>query len=603
MRIQYLTVIFVIITLPIIIITSVYNRMQIKTINLQKEYDSRLIDATYDAIKAYQINISNNENFTAANSRRRDVEAAIETFITSLSTGLGIGGYGTQSLKTYIPAILFTLYDGYYIYAPTENETEDGTKIQHMLKPRVKYSQRYVHGDTDVVICYTLDNYMTVYGKVGTEYVRKSGYLNYYLLNESIAETKETLSERLFVTKEFFATYTKKFKYIKLEDDTKVYFDEQKNLWFKFDNTVAKTAQYIVESYNINECVGEEILEINGIDYGFDYSKASESTYVERFIKEYKYFYREVNGYKIKTYFDEEYKRYFTYSNAETSKKIITSDVDLEYPGDESYYTYIKNSKEFTQWVVNKLGQLQISDARGPGNDDIEIFKDDTTKFLSFSEYNKPEEANSLYATHKREVIKLSIENNLASAINNYDKISVALDSTYHFKMPIIKENEWDKILNNISLVTFVQGLPTGFKTYNNYSIVTSTTNEEYVTDDTIYFTSPNSDVYHRIGCQELDITQGIVGYRNSDFQKTKKTIERGANGSADKVIYYYKHTQLPCYYCIVNRIGSRERNIFDINSSDYNLADANERRKQFYKALGRERYTVMANETPMSTK
>ena len=187
MRIQYLTIIFVIIILPIIIITSVYNRMQINTIRLQREYDARLTDATYDAIKAFQINTLSSDFSSNDDSQRRNVEATIETFLTSMSTGLGVGGYKEGYVKPYIPAILFTLYDGYYIYSPTDNNG----KIEHVVKPMISYSQRYVYGDIDIVINYTLDNYMTIYGKVGTEYVRKAGYLNAYVLSDTIENKSE----------------------------------------------------------------------------------------------------------------------------------------------------------------------------------------------------------------------------------------------------------------------------------------------------------------------------------------------------------------------------------------------------------------------------
>ena len=201
MKIQYLSIIFVIIILPVIIITTVYNRLQIKTIQMQKDYDDKLITASYDAIKAFQINTEKNEYSTVSDSKRRDIEAAIETFMTSLSTGLGVGGYGTNYLKPYVPAMLFTLYDSYYIYAPTY----DNGELEYILKPSVAYSQRYVQGNTDVVINYTLDNYITVYGNVNGEYVRKSGYLNYFLLNQDVPEQTEELSERLFITEESFA--------------------------------------------------------------------------------------------------------------------------------------------------------------------------------------------------------------------------------------------------------------------------------------------------------------------------------------------------------------------------------------------------------------
>lgn len=131
-----------------------------------------------------------------------------------------------------------------------------------------------------------------------------------------------------------------------------------------------------------------------------------------------------------------------------------------------------------------------------------------------------------------------------------------------------------------------------GFKTYNNYAIVTSRRNQDYVTEDTIYFINENKNTYHRIGCTELDCTTA-VGYRNSDFERFKITVS-SSDGGGEESVYYYRHDALPCYYCIVNRYGNKEKNIFDQELEEvYNTDEAKQLREKYYKALGRERYNV----------
>ena len=61
MKLQHLAIIFVIIILPITIILSVYTDHQIKVINYQAQYSSYLLNASYDAIKAFQLNTINNK--------------------------------------------------------------------------------------------------------------------------------------------------------------------------------------------------------------------------------------------------------------------------------------------------------------------------------------------------------------------------------------------------------------------------------------------------------------------------------------------------------------------------------------------------------------
>ena len=60
MKIQYLAVVFIIIMLPISLVFSEYTSAQVETVSLQISYDTKLDNATYDAIKAFQINTINN---------------------------------------------------------------------------------------------------------------------------------------------------------------------------------------------------------------------------------------------------------------------------------------------------------------------------------------------------------------------------------------------------------------------------------------------------------------------------------------------------------------------------------------------------------------
>ena len=162
MKIQGLAVIAIVIILPMAIILNTYSASQIKTLDLQISYDSKLQSATYDAIKAFQMNMSNSTTSDLANSKMRDIQASITTFYNSLSSHFDMAGYGEDVLKDYVPAIVYTLYDGYYIYS-TYNNTLDvkndvtnpsgdefysqasyqnGENI-YGLKPYIYYSCRY----------------------------------------------------------------------------------------------------------------------------------------------------------------------------------------------------------------------------------------------------------------------------------------------------------------------------------------------------------------------------------------------------------------------------------------------------------------------------
>ena len=174
MKVQYLAVVFIIIMLPISLVYSEYIGAQLQTVSLQISYDTKLDNATYDAIKAFQINTMNNSTSDIADSKIRDVEASANAFFKSLGTSFNMVGYDSEALSNYVPALVFTLYDGFYIYSQFQNvlsETdvkddstyENGQSITG-LKSYISYSCRYKKGSIDVTITYSLDNYITVQG-------------------------------------------------------------------------------------------------------------------------------------------------------------------------------------------------------------------------------------------------------------------------------------------------------------------------------------------------------------------------------------------------------------------------------------------------------
>lgn len=186
MRIQDLAIVFLIIILPISIILAAYTQYQIQTINTQTLYDNKLSSATYDAIRAFQINTGENKLSDLNNSRVRDLEASVSTFRNSVMSTFALDGYSQDDLNSYIPALVYTLYDGFYIYSPYKNmnyryETQknpngtdktdskenvlydkekpkdgNGDNI-YGLKPYISYSCRYRKGDNiDVIITYAI---------------------------------------------------------------------------------------------------------------------------------------------------------------------------------------------------------------------------------------------------------------------------------------------------------------------------------------------------------------------------------------------------------------------------------------------------------------
>lgn len=273
MKIQNLAVIFIIIILPISLILTSYVQNQVKTLGLQVSYDTKLNNATYDALKAFQLNTFNSDTSDLSNSKMRDVEASANTFFTSIASNFNMEGYNKDVLKDYVPALVYTMYDGYYIYSPytntlSNNEQKDdatysnGEKI-YGLKPYVYYSCRYKKDDIDVVITYTLDNYITIQGKVNGESVYKYGYLldNIIVNSDSVAYRQISIDEE--VTEEFVDS-TNKRQYVKI-NGVKSY-KENDGSWYtnlngekirdsNHGNTNKSGKQYYIEAYNFTNWV------------------------------------------------------------------------------------------------------------------------------------------------------------------------------------------------------------------------------------------------------------------------------------------------------------------------------------------------------------
>ncbi len=170
MKLQYLIIIFLLIMTPIYLVFSRYIDVQMEKINIQNTYDIRLREATYDAVKAFQTNTINSFLYVPE-TRVKFSKASVNSFFTSLNLAFGYNGESKTLMNGYVPAVVLTMYDGYYIYAPFVNELtnvkdedvdedyKDQTTLTE-LKPYITYSCRYKKGSTDYIIIQTICNYI-----------------------------------------------------------------------------------------------------------------------------------------------------------------------------------------------------------------------------------------------------------------------------------------------------------------------------------------------------------------------------------------------------------------------------------------------------------
>ena len=471
MKIQSLAVIFIIIMLPISLVLTAYVQNQVQTINLQTSYDEKLTNATYDALKAFQLNTINSSTSDLANSKLRDINASVNTFFNAIAEHFNLAGYDKDTLQSYVPALVYTMYDGYYIYSPFTNTLDDedagttytdGEKL-YGLKPYIHYSCRYVKGGIDVVITYTLDNCITVEGTINGKGVYKTGYL----LDDVNVSGSGTVT----------------YRGTTIEQESLL---EQVGFY--------ENGNFTNQPYPYTKKDGAKIY--NEGDHSFTM----------------------LNGQKINTA-----------TNYGTT--------------DSSAIEYYKNAYEFTKWVRDNLGGLTTSsivDENGDYNTLQEEFGSGLNIFGSQGNINI-EDPNSDFNQHRLAVIRYTIEKNLSIAIANYNRYASATSA--NFQMPELQEDEWEEILNNVSIISFMQGLSIGGKIYNGYSIVTNTKTKEVVNTDAIYIIT-NDGYYHRATDTDLIGNNNIqdVAYLNIDFERNSVT-----NGTTTQ--YFYPHTELRLLY------------------------------------------------------
>ncbi len=523
MKIQYLAVIFIIIILPISIVCSQYISSRIELKKIEMGYDENLSSATYDAVKAFQLNTVNNAISDRATSKTDNLQAVVNAFFNSLVVNFGYLGNDTQMMQKYVPAVVFSLYDGYYIYSPyvntltgldnsdddnkqyDENYSRDGA-IREGLKNYIYYNCRYkINNSNDFVITYTLDNYITIDGYIKGKYVYDSGYLMTGITGSpSSGYTYDGIT--------FRSNDRENMKEVIKTGDTETI----ERSYVKIDGT----------KFYLNDGPGEsqdKIIYYDGL--GNEHVVASKG--------------ENVTSSDGVEHFNVGGEIFALYENAITTNK--------------SPYVYLKNAKEFTERVLGdgpndyNLGNLKPSQGEiiginDEGIDGTQLFSNDNPIF-EISSGTQIQDSNSNFNLHRAEVIRRIIETNLTQAISGFKQYT---SSTEEYLMPKISESDWGKLENNVCVTTFLQGMRIGQNKYNNYCVIPNTLNKEYVDEDDIYILKSSTTtipedkgIYCAANDRTLITEGGIIDKSATGYYAgiSKLNFQKMLNG---KNKYYY---------------------------------------------------------------
>ena len=578
MKLQYLAVIFVIIIMPMIIVFSEYMNTQIGIIKTEQIYDAKLFDSTHDAINAFKINTINS-TYYAPQSRVRNIEASVKTFYNSLLTSFQDEGNLAISMKSYVPAVVFTMYDGYYIYSPFTNiltgvddkdEDNDGIgdkvddeykngKIIDGLKPFVSYSCRYEYNNKKYIITYSMDNYIfvDVFDKVSNKHQSKGGYLingiqkvgdsyKYDGITFNKNDT-ESLKEKII------GANSKDIYYYTLFDGTKYYY------------------------YNSLKDNGEKPAgQPNDDDYIF---------YIDEQRERHKQVVSKKNN---ETEFMEYYNRIFNNNYA---------------------YLYYKESYEFTKWLLE--GGIEV-DIDGDGTKDAgqnlqnltinNIVQSENYSGYDFADVgsifdsttSKIQYSNSNFNRHRSDVIRAIITTNLSKAITGYKLYSKTTGVS--FLMPKISDTDWELLENNICIVAFMQGINVkgSDKRYNSYCVIPNNFNKEFVDENDIYILTTDT-TYTRTNDNTIKDGTKIIQNKNElGFEPGLLRMDFETREDKDGEFYnpitLNGNLYLESY---TNIAGASEINgIEKIDMYRYVEDYCSDRlKKVYYTALGRERY------------
>ena len=394
----------------------------------------------------------------------------------------------------------------------------------------------------------------------------------------------EYLEEQLIYNDELGDCYINTFNYIYDSNNEKLYYDKDEENFFKYDE-IKKEAVYIEDGDSIK--VGSKNCKYKSLSVLWGNTTKTE----------YKKIYQVLNGIdKGKWYID-------AYSDAKTGMAQADTD-DITTKVDASIITdlgiscdllanysdinYYVEAYTFTNWVKQNLKDVnqQVYNEETKSYETISI-----ENIFDINETNNPENDESIFVQHKKNLQKEAIKKDLDLAIYNYSR------GTKSFNLPIPSYNDWETAISNISFVAFLQGIPCGLKTYNNYFISTSLGNKEFVEPSQLYYIGKDVD-FHRIYCAHCSNTK-YTAYRNVEFQvKEVETFDddMGYDGTA----YYYPHdrqnkidaktkrkiddnnAETACYYCIVNKASYEE-------TTDPKIIG--QMTKAYTEAIARERY------------
>lgn len=529
--------------------------------------------------------------------------------------------------------MVYNMYDGFYIFGPTYvpetakddqgmdktteylgekklvykntsggetlNVDEANKVCEYTLSPKTPYSAHYVteDGETDIIVEYTLDNYITVRGKIDGMQYENSGYFTYFGIEgtEGISSTlttrggiqylgadvkPEKLTETVIWEDDEGIVYEESLNYVYNVKQKKCYTNDNGVTWFYIgkdkkkknipENEAWKTIftydygikciQFMTLDGKMYKDMWTDLYNDNGYidDNGEMQSVGDGIAYIDR---------GEGSPDGILDSLGTD-GMLDTEMNQEEKNAATGGYSDPIY--DFSAINYYIASKEFSDEINSKLGKKELYICNLVYNEGKYEYKEEKVgKIFKLEQKNNPESSKSKLYKHKSAIITNLINLSINSAISNYSNNSGIVRN-----IPKISYDDMNNAIGNLSIFAFLIDLPMGYKTYNDYSYATSNANNDFVNLKSLkYIDNTQDDEYcHYIYCNKLK-SEDVTAYISFEFKKRM----------------HNNISNLECYNCIINRGIMEKIDIGDLSGADSGLEKIYNR--AYLEALGRERY------------
>ncbi len=609
MKLQGMTILYIIIIIPMLIVISLTLSFYKEQLNKKIEYNSELTGAVNDAITAFELNSSGQDYSNVSDNFTSLVEASVNIFRRSIATRLNMTNADENLMNRYFPLALFTGYNGYYIYSPTyapvvvknpytgqaafssdasgttleknsamyepdkdttslqytpvllkhkdHDNSAGGTKVRvttnknllknGFAKEEIDYSLKQMipytveleqNNDNKIFLNFTLDNYISFFGKVKGISYNKSGYL---LDHETSVKLTQAPNNEIYNMNKITD---------KLPISHLTYFDEY------VDDYIENEMTKVDSLFTLEVTENEENFKIifNPVEYraGYDDHIAANR---KQMTGQYAYQKQQLDA--IKYYIKAANFSNFVYTNLGDYREEHIKEIELidDIKNYEKYFIkYNKSNSDRIFTTASKKGVLDY---------------------------------DSTFNEIKRKVIRNSLQYDLIIATENYNYLVSSSD--FILNLPVITDNDWERIIENISFTVFLQGLSIGAnKTYNDYAIATSTMNEFVINSDTIFFanvdgfneghkdsTAIDDLYYHKIDCPTFiedlvskdngtDHSTGAIGFKMGEWLYD-------ARWSREEASFEYDHKNYSHFNCISNynvkdNLSNKEKEILQKN-------------------------------------